>query len=403
MRYVLLNARLIISGVPDEATQRRWVEAELAQAQERIFLMLHHPAYICAPDEPSHYDNTDPPGRDWLLGLLTSCKVEAMFSGHAHNFWYDRYGETDFYLAPSPSFVRQDYAEMARAAPPEGSELGRDDRAKLGYFIVTVYENGHCVQIIRTHGAELHDGDVAQDFPTLGPTPRKNPTPLIGFDLRQNWDELTEIPPSGGLDEFDRKTARNDYPLLALIEMGVRDVRVPLSDLRDPVRRQRLRHLHRLGLRPTLFGFGVPPAADMQSVMEAADILDHWEITIDWSDLARPLPDIKAIEARTGLRIFLSSLRTKADLGTGSTYFHVINHGFLPKDTSLLAHLSDAGIAGAVFRLGMSEPVIQTLAEINEATLASGLGASVHLRIAGENPAVTQEDEKHASNGLKRL
>lgn len=403
VRYVLLNAQLINSGLPDEVTQRNWVEAELAGSHERIFLMLHHPAYICATDEPSHYDNTDPPGRDWLLGLLTAHNVEAMFCGHAHNFWYDRFGETDYYVVPSPSFVRQDYSEMARSSPPEGSEMGRDDRAKLGYFIVTVYENTHCVQIIRTQGAELLDGEIGKKFPSLGSTPRENPNPVIGFDMRRNWAEFTEIPPSGGLDEFDRKIARNDYPLLALIEMGVRDIRVPLSDLRDRWRRQRLRHLHHLGFRPTLFGFGIPCVKDMKIILGVSDILHHYEMTIDWADFAQLLPKIKIMEAHTGLCIFLSRLRTKSDLRAGSSYFHVINHGFSTEDADQLRLLSHAKIAGAIFRLGLFEPAVKTLQEIDEVTLASGLDASVHLRMAGENPAIAHVDENGSIARLREV
>ena len=39
--------------------------------------------------------------------------------------------------------------------------------------------------------------------------------------MRGDWFEDVWIPPSGGLDEFDRKQVRNDYALLALLENGV--------------------------------------------------------------------------------------------------------------------------------------------------------------------------------------
>ncbi len=394
IRYVLLNAQLINSGLPDEATQQAWLEAELSKTQERIFLMLHHPPYLCAPDEPNHYDNTDPPGRKWILDLLTSHKVEAMFSGHAHNFWYDRYDNTDYYLAPSTSFVRQDYSEMARVAPRQDSELGRDDRAKLGYFIVTVFEHGHTVQIIRTEGMELTEGQTAKPFASLGLTPRQNTAALIGFDLRQNWAEITEVPPSGGLDEFDRKLVRNDYPLLALIEMGIQNIRIPLSDLRDPMRFERLRHLHHLGLRATLFSFALPSESDMALIKKAADVLQDWEMTIDWSSFSELLPEITAAQDYTGLPVFLSRMRTKADLNAGDTYFHVINHGFSSNDSEMLEALSKSPISGAIFRLGFLEPVRDTLTQIAKISQSNGLAASVHLRVAGDNPALLQNDEQ---------
>ena len=396
IKFVLLNAQLINSGLPDEALQREFAEAELGSAgSDRRMLLLHHPAYLCHPKEAPHYDNTDPPGRDWLLGLLARHDIEAMFSGHAHNFWYDRHGTTDFYLAPSTCFVRQDYSEMARARPGNDTEFGRNDAAKLGYLIVNVHEAGHSMQFVRTHGAELGPDETPAPASVLAPTPRENASPTIGFDLRQNWAEISEVAPSGGLDEFDRKQVRNDYHLLALIEMGVRDVRIPLMDLRDPVRRQRLASLCHLGLRPTLFSFGVPSESDLALMEESADRLVDWEMAIDWHELDAMKPRVSEAHERTGLPIYLSRMRSKADLSGGSTYFHVINHGFSPTDAEMLsqvAGLKDIGVRGAVFRLGNQEPVTETLARISGAVSSHGLLASVHLRVAGDNPALAHAD-----------
>jgi hypothetical protein len=325
------------------------------------------------------------------VGLLAKHDVEAMFSGHAHNFWYDRIGTTDYYLAPATSFVRQDFSELQRSPPPDGSEHGRNDYAKLGYFIVRIFEKGNTVQFVRSFGAELYPGILAAPPRFLTRPPRENKAPCIGFDLRQNWAEICEVPPSGGLDEFDRKPVRNDYQILALIEMGVRDIRIPISDLRDPVRRLRLRALCHLGFRPTLFGFAIPNEADLALIEASRDYLFDWEITLDWPDLNRLRPDIARVHARMGLPIYLSRMRTEHDVPKGSVYHHVINHGFILKDTeqlNQLADLTEIGVSGAVFRLSTQLPVGTTLSEINTAATTRGLLASVHLRIADENPAV---------------
>ncbi len=403
VRFLLLNAQLINSGLPDEQRQKDWVETELAQAQSRVMVMLHHPAYLCFPDEPSHYDNTDPPGRDWLLGLLEQHKVEAMFSGHAHNFWYDRFGQTDYYLAPATSFVRQDYSEMLRTCPPAGSEAGRDDKAKLGYFIVSVYDNGHTTQFVRTNGQELPLGKTPTAAKPIAQTPRENSAPRLGFDLRQNWAEISEIPPSGGLDEFDRKQARNDYPLLALIEMGVRDVRVPFSDLRDPMRRQRLSALCHLGFRPTLFSFGIPTELDLKLIETCKDCLTDWEMTLDWGTHTSLRDAITDAHHRTGLPILLSRMRSKKDLPAGSLYFHVINHGFSHDDDAQLdqlANLTPAGVAGAVFRLSNQAPIADTLTHIARATKARNMRGAVHMRVAGDNPAIAHENHTETCDRL---
>ena len=45
--------------------------------------------------------------------------------------------------------------------------------------------------------------------------------------------------PSGAVDEFRRKIARNDYPIMAIWEMGIRGLRVPIQDLEDEKTRTR--------------------------------------------------------------------------------------------------------------------------------------------------------------------
>ena len=264
-RFILLDAQIINSGLSAEAEQRAWLEATLAESQsKRLFVNIHYPPYLTYPDEDEHYDNLGEPGRSWLLALLEAHQVEALFAGHVHNFWYHRHAQTDCYLLPSTAFVRQDYAEMYRTAPGPEMEGGRNDAAKLGYFVVHVHEHGHLCEVVRTFGQQAEPGSVSIAAPArVKPVhPRCNPLDQFGFDMRQNWLEVVEIPPSGGLDEFDRKQARNDYPLMAMLDMGVRRLRVPATDLLDDGRRSRLRHYHGLGvaLYVVLFRPAIPSA-----------------------------------------------------------------------------------------------------------------------------------------------
>lgn len=396
LNVLMINAQLINSGLEDERVQREWLEAELANTSGRTMLMLHHPIYLCEPNEAEHYDNTNAPGRAWLLGLIAKHNIEAIFCGHAHNFWYNRFEQTDIYLSPSTSFVRQDYSEMLRAAPPADSEFGRDDKAKLGFLMVEVFHHGHTVQFVRTHGEELAAGDQPKASTPLALTPRAIQHPRIGFDLRQNWAEITEILPSGGLDEFDRKRVRNDYQLLALIEMGVKDVRIPLSDLRDAERCERIKDLSHLGLRFTLFGIGIPQSADLVLIKQMRDHLHAWEMTIEWNDFCEELPKISDIHELVGVPIFISRLRGRADVKASGKYYHVINHGFSAiGDEALLSNLTgakEAGIAGAVFRLSQEEDTEQALNSIEQTCSKFDLQASVHLRIAGDDPSENGPD-----------
>ena len=398
LNIMMINAQLINSGLEDEKRQRVWLETELSNINGRTLLMLHHPIYVCDPDESEHYDNTNAPGRAWLLDLLAKHEVEAVFCGHAHNFWYNRFEKTDIYLSPATSFVRQDYSEMLRAAPPQDSEFGRDDKAKLGYLMVDIHQHGHPVQFVRTNGEELIAGGEPKTSIPLALTPRANRHPKIGFDLRKNWAEITEILPSGGLDEFDRKRVRNDYQLLALIEMGVKDVRIPLSDLRDTERCQRIRDLSHLGLRFTLFGIGIPQSSDLALIKQMKHYLYAWEITIAWNDFDSELSNISDIHDVLDVPIYICRLRTQADIQESGKYFHVINHGFSATGDEVLleklARAKKAGIVGAVFRLSQENDTVQALGSIDQTCSKFDLQASIHLRVAGDDPSENGPEHK---------
>ena len=256
-RFYLVDAQIINSGLAHEAEQKAWLEADLAEAAgagKRLFLGTHYPPFLTEAGEDEHFDNIAEPGRSWLLNLLERHGAEALFSGHVHNFWYNRHGVTDCYALPSTAFVRQDYAEIFRASPPPETEGGRSDFAKLGYFLVHVHAGSHLCRWVRSHGAVVepggpdHDGRDGID----AVHPLENPNTRFGFDMRQNWLEIVEVPPSGSLDEFDRKRTRNDYALMALLEMGVRRVRIPARDLIDPEHRRRLDDCAHQGLLFTL-------------------------------------------------------------------------------------------------------------------------------------------------------
>lgn len=422
--FVVINAQIINSGLPCEEEQRLWLERDLeASRHKRIFLSSHYPPYFTRPDEEENYDNIGEPGRSWMLDLLERYEVEALFIGHVHNFWYNRYAKTDCYLLPSTAFVRQDYSEMFRIQPGPDDQAGRNDKAKLGYFVVHVYARGHLCEIVRTYGKTLDQdaaqseyaqssyaqGISAQSLATaeIGSLhPRLNPHPALGFDMRQNWMEIVEIPPTGGLDEFDRKEVRNDYPLMALWEMGVRKLRVPLRDLQVAGNRERMRQLQRQGQEFTLFSFGVPDARNRQLIFENQDIFSAWEIGLNWEVLARIAPEIGEIGRQVKVPVYLSRLRSIDELRReAGRYYHVINQGFLAEDRdqmeSLLAHkdLGDA-IAGFVFRLTAQRAPWEAIREAEAMAAELQVKASVHVRMCGSDPAEAMQDDDWAGQRI---
>src|SRR5262249_24209488 len=137
VRFIVLNAALINSGLEQEGRQRHWLENEFKSAPDiRTFVFTHYPPFVSHPHEPRSYDNLDEPGRSWLVDLVKTWKPEGLFSAHVHNFWYDVIGETETYVLPSTCFVRHDYSEMYRIEP--GDQYGRNDTAKLGFGVLDI-------------------------------------------------------------------------------------------------------------------------------------------------------------------------------------------------------------------------------------------------------------------------
>jgi 3',5'-cyclic AMP phosphodiesterase CpdA len=403
LHIVVVDAQIINSGLRAEAEQRAWLERDLAaHAGQRTFLCLHYPPYVSDPDESESYDNLAEPGRGWLLGLIEAHRPEAVFCGHVHNFWYNRHGESDCYILPSTAFVRQDYSELVRVPPVDGH--GRDEGPKLGFFVVRIYERGHVCHVERTYGIGL---DPGQTLPPASPRvaaqhTRENRRAPFGVDMRHPWTEVVEIPPTGALDEFERKRARNDYPLMALWEMGLRKLRVPFQDLEDPRTRARMRDLRRLGHTFTVYTLEVPNGRARDLLIEHHELIDSWEVVCSWPEVARTVEAIASVKDKAPLVALLSKLRTKEDVRReGSRYYHFINHGFLPEEREELEEFRARGpetgvVDGFVFRAVRQASPWTAVAAVSAATL--GGRASVHVRMASTNPAEAFTDDAANAN-----
>ncbi len=400
-RFIVINAQIINSGLAAEAEQRAWLEHTLADGpDQRTFLCSHYPPYLTAADEGEHYDNLAEPGRSWLLSLLEAHKIEALFAGHVHNFWYHRHVETDCYILPSTAFVRHDYSEMYRVEP--GPEAGRNDTPKLGYFLVQVHARGHSCHVIRTYGAVAGPSDPAvHTTRRVTPLhPRENRHAPLGFDMRQNWTELVEIPPTGGLDEFDRKLVRNDYPLLAIWEAGLRKLRIPLRDLESPRVRDRLYLLSDHGQDFTVFSYGPPTDHQRDLLIEHRELIEAWEVGFALEDAAALADALLPIKQAAGLTIYLTRLRSKADLlAKGEKYYHMINHGFaVTEGEQIEGLLKQASLAsafdGVVFRAPGEDGAWQAIRDAGALASRLGILASVHLRMATDNPAEARLDDR---------
>ena len=120
-RFYLVDAQIINSGLAHEAEQKAWLEADLAEAAgagKRLFLGTHYPPFLTEAGEDEHFDNIAEPGRSWLLNLLERHGAEALFSGHVHNFWYNRHGVTGHMI--SHGFTPVDRDQIIRLSGLDG-------------------------------------------------------------------------------------------------------------------------------------------------------------------------------------------------------------------------------------------------------------------------------------------
>ena len=398
--FIGVNAQLFGSGLPLEQVQKEWLLSTLERNQKkRIMLCTHYPPFLLHPNEHEHYDNLGKQGRSFILEMIEKYSIEALFAGHVHHFWYQSYKGCHCYLLPSTAFTRQDYSEMFRVRPREA--FGRDDRSKLGYLIVHIYEASHEFEFVRCGGKELKlSSPIRSNHLRINPvSPSSNVFPVLGIDLRHGWCEKVEIPPTGGLDEFDRKIVRNDYPMLALWEMGVKHVRIPPSDLLNDSHLERMYDLWNLGFCFSLFSSDSEVKNLMRIVSQHSDLLISWEIAGHIDNCIRVAKEFHSVLETIPTKIFLSPLRSKSDIiRFGSIYYHVINHGFTSKESEAellsVAESVTQIFDGVVFRCGINDSVFDTIHAANFLQQAKGIDASVHLRLTSDNPAEFQETEE---------
>jgi len=397
--FVLINSPLINSGLPEEAEQAAWLEGDLAAAAaagQRIFLFSHYPPYVSDPAEPGSYDNIDEPGRAWMLDLIRRYRPEALFCGHVHNFWYDRIGETEVYVVPSTCFLRHDYSEMYRI--DGGSQKGRNDAAKLGHITLEIHARGHVAHYHRSYGANLAPGaGPAVAPPPARPHVKTTALDRVFVDMRHAWAEEMVVAPSGAVDEFARKRARNDYPVMALWEMGLRGLRVPIQDLADPRTRRRMEIMVDVGHIFHVYRYGLPDAAETALLATHAGLVGRLELVLGWEDIEAHLPAIAALRKATGLPVVLSRVNRKdAAKTSGGRFNHLISHGFTLAETGELAAFlarNPGAVDGIQFSIPRSVAPWSAARSLAAFGTETGTTPVLYVKSTEASPAESFEDD----------
>lgn len=404
VRFVMLNSLLLNSGLADEKKQADWFERELEQnAQRRVFVFMHYPPFIYQPDERGNYDNIDQPARRWLVECLERPHVEAIFAGHVHNYWYDNIGDGEMYMLPSTAFVRHDFSEFYRVAP--SLEFARGDLERFGYFWVDVFADdeeaggAHVAYSIRTMGGQCRRGErIDSDGQIWLSHPKTSALDQIGVELRHPWAESMQIASTGGVQEFGRKWARNDYPLLALTEMGVRLCKVPDIDLAENESRNRMAILAGSNHRFIVTALGVPHETLLENDLLALGV-ESFEVNATAENFSTSLERLRQWRKQAGVDIYYSKILANDDSRfDGKQFTHFVKSGFTGAELaehrdSIVAAIESDAIDGITIRHEFDDPLAPLAAQAMAFADAAACRVMVSIKLAAKGVAQLRDDD----------
>ncbi len=395
-RFVMINASIVNSGLPAEEEQLAWLE-KIVQTEQRVFLFTHYPPFIDTPDEDEHYDNYGEPGRSRVIEIARKHKIEAVLSGHVHQFFFNRVEDTKYYCLPSTSFVRQDYSELYNVAPD--TDFGRNDLGKFGVTLIDVYEDGHKLRFLPTGGAE---STAVVDLSLRKPAAKTELTPF----MRHAWYQSRDLPYTGAKEEFGRKRARNDYPLLRLWQMGIETVRTPLVDLAHAESRRRVQDFASTGIRFHMFTTSMPSAAVLQLIADNAHVLSALEIVQVDEDLTRVKAIAKAFLKVTDVPIYVSRPGSSADeVIVGRMFSHNVWTGYrYANRAEVLDALADTALPlRPIFAVAWRADWVGKISGMQAEFAKRGIQGAAAVQLMTGNPETANFDEEYIEEGVLEL
>ena len=366
--FVVLNSQIMNGTLPDTAEQVAWVKKDLAEhAKKRLFILLHMPPYLFDETEPSmgHYDNLANPARAWLLDLVRIYKVETLLAGHVHFAFFDRLAETRYAVLASPVFTRPGFSCLFAGLPPP--QRGRDDVPKFGFYLMRVRADKTDLHFIRTSGLERLPPNTEERLITrVSGTLPQSP---LGLTLSQPLATVAEIPRAW--PAAIREKVRNDYPLLACIEMGVGYVRAPLTDFQDTFQRRRLEILRHEGVKldaVVIFSEELDILDAMQQVHPRIDGLEI-QIVETLYPSEKCIEVIKVLQERFGVSVTLSPIICREP--TSGKQFPRFRFGYIPQEIPALNQFlvgKRVAIDRIICKLNSDQSLCNQIREVAEIT-----------------------------------
>jgi hypothetical protein len=267
--------------------------------------------------------------------------------------------------------------------------------------MVDVHGQGHLNHSVRTYGKGIEVGESAPEIgnqlpPVHGLQPDRHG---VGVYLRQPWCDSADIPTPWALDAFRRKRIRNDYPLMALWEMGIRDLRVPLDDLADPETGARMAELAALGHRFTAYSYGLPKGAVAEALKNQGHILAAWEVIAPITSAVELLPGMAALKGSTSILFNAHSALVEAFSSS---------HGMRSDERGTVEALlaldgARKVIDGVVFGILWQEAPAPAIAAARRSVDGLGVTATLHVQFAHRKPLGEAETERHDANRIAEV
>ncbi len=393
--FVILNSSLLNCKNEFADSQMAWLEETLkANKDSRIFIFLHYPLFIHAATEAEHYDNIAEPDRSRLIGLIDEYQIELVLSGHVHHHFYNRLNHCKCYTLPPTSFTRQDYAEMFRVGPT--LEYGRDDKSKYSVAVIDVYEHGHQLRLIPTHGKSDSEIPDIKNSAQMGDL--KKAEIKITVPLRHAWFESIDLPCNGPMEEFSRKRVRNDYVFMRLQQMNIRDVRIPIDDIIDQQSLARVQDYLAEGFRFHAFCMQHLLQSKLALAGNSIELLSSLECVTDVAAGDIREPDFSTLVQKNvmaDLRIG-HALTGAGSSHSGKPFAHSVSSGFRWSDHKAVLELMGSWKIqpkSIVFQVPWETDQAAVLVEMQRVFSTTQYRCIANIRLANSNPAEENFDD----------
>ena len=151
---------------------------------------------------------------------------------------------------------------------------------------------------------------------------------MVGVSLRQGWGRMVELVVDG-FDEFKRKETYRDGLLIALLELGVTSLRVPLADLANADFRRRLSDFVRLGFGFTVYSLGSPDEHVLTTIATHGALLENWELIFPEHSILQAAESVRITQSVFKGKLFISPVvPLKKDVADKNIFQHFVIHGF---------------------------------------------------------------------------